>query len=194
MKRKTSMPTPRRRGRAFPALAACAALACLPGCATVTREGAGSGKSAAEQSLEAKSLERALSPLAPLFAGNEFSIVVSSDGSPEDGVALEYAASVLREAAVSAGGRYIEGRRGELLVEMYAAGAGSRATERNLVVSLGDFVRVPVLYSESLLGESGIVVLVRDRDGKPVPLGTPPDSRRGDGEYYLFRVIGPIRR
>lgn len=186
--------TPDRRGRAFPALAACAALACLSGCATVTREGAGSGKSAAQQSLEAESLDSALAPLRALFAGKEFSIVLSSDGSPRDGAALEYAASALRDEAVSAGGRYVEGRRGDLRAEMFAAGAGSRATERNLIVSLGDFVRIPVLYGESLLGESGIVVLVRDRDGKPVPLGAPPDSRRGEREYYLFRVIGPFRR
>lgn len=182
------------RGWALPALAACAALACLSGCATVRREGALSGKSAAEQSLEAESLERALSPLGALFAGKEFSIVLSSDGSPADGAALDYAASTLREAAVSAGGRHVEGRGGDLRVEIYAAGAGSRATERNLIVSLGNFLRFPVLYSESLLGESGIVVLVRDRDDKPVPLGAPPDSRRGEGEYYLFRVIGPFRR
>lgn len=182
------------RGLAFPALAAWAALACLSGCASVTRGGAGSGKSAAEQSLESESLERALWPLRAHFAGKEFSLVLSSDGSPGDGAALEYAASVLREEAVSAGGRYVEGRGGDLRVEMYAAGAGSRATERNLVVPIGDIVRVPIMYSESLLGESGIVVLARDRDGEPVPLGAVPAGRRGAGEYYLFRVIGPFRR
>lgn len=184
-----------RLRQAIAPAAAAALIGLLPaGCATVMSDGPGNALHADAQRRMAGSIEGGLAPFREIVAGKKVEVrVVGGRVRGRNDAPVLYARSCLIEMIAAEGGTYAGDAGTDVRLDIYSAQAGTRATERNLVVNASQYIRIPIFYGEGFGAESGILVVARNAAGNLIPRG----ARRGENgemEYYLFRMIGPFRR
>ncbi|MEW6489177.1 MAG: hypothetical protein AB1578_14815 [Thermodesulfobacteriota bacterium] len=164
------------------ALAVLAAAALL-GCATHPEPGPSALADAVEQRLVAALLDVAVSEIRSEVGGLDLRVRVA----PEDAFFSRYARVRLEHAVREGGGTVASGADASLLLEVRLA--GRERAERNLLLPLGQYVRVPLYYGQE--DQSAL--------GARVHLEGPAGARTWDvvttyrdRSSYLFRVIGPF--
>ena len=158
------------------------------------RTGTLNGPLADAQRLAATNIEKGLQPFRDLLRGKPVSLrIIPAKGKGAPDPLSLYVSDCVREMVFAEGGRLVEDGEGEVQLEIYSVQEGINITERNFAVPLGQYLRIPLIYTERLAGESGLIVLARDVAGQLIPRRA-DRGREGETEYYLFRFIGPFRR
>jgi len=159
------------------------AVGCLLGCATVMEPGPGALGDPGEQQAIAELLDAALQRLPRQLAGQDVHVAASPTGTSFHA----YAQMRLESAVLAAGGHPAAGATSALFLDLRVAGR-DRA-ERNLMLPLGQYARLPLYYGQDDLGDLGATLRYVGADG----LQTWDISRvRRDRTSYFFRVIGPF--
>ena len=158
-------------------------LCCLLGCATVVERGPGALADPGEQRIIAQLIDAAVKHLPEDVSGQDVQVVVA----PADPSYHRYANMRLEVAVIEAGGRPREAAPRTLSLELRVA--GWERAERNLVLPLGQYARLPLYYGQDSLGDLGATLRYADASG----LRTWDVSGvRRDRTSYLFRVAGPF--
>jgi hypothetical protein len=164
------------------------------GCATMMNKGTVKGSSADAQRLTAYNLETGLRSFRGLVRGKPVSLRIVTPPNTRTPESLSlYAGDYLREMVHAEGGSLVAEANGEVRLEIYSVQGGMIATERNFSAPVGQNLRIPLIYTEELNGESGLIVVARDPAGNLISRRA-SGGRNGETEYYLFRLIGPFRR
>lgn len=163
-------------------LAGLAAFALL-GCATHLEPGPTALADADEQRLVAALLDAAASEIRSEVGGLDVCVRVA----PEDAFFSRYARLRLEHAVREGGGSVASDADATLLLLVRLA--GRERAERNLIVPLGQYVRLPLYYGQE--DHSAL--------GARMHLESPAGARtwdvvavRRDRTSYLFRVLGPF--
>jgi hypothetical protein len=156
----------------------------LSSCATVDYLPPQQGTSAELQSILAQSLEGNLKDIGFDPAGKTVDIQVRALGGHQTPLGLEkYVKSLLKEWAVKKGGKV---GPGEWEMEVFLPVLGTTATRRDL-----SFQYVPLYYSERFRAAGQLMVVVKDREGKPAGIWLA--GKGGDlADIYLMRILGPF--
>jgi len=158
-------------------------LCCLLGCATVMERGPEALADPGGQRVIAQLIDAAVGHLPEDVSGQDVQVVIA----PSDFSFHRYAHLRLEAAVIDAGGRPREAAPRTLSLELRVA--GWERAERNLVLPLGQYARLPLYYGQDILGDLGATLRYADASG--VRTWNVSGVRR-DRTSYLFRVVGPF--
>ncbi len=159
------------------------ALAVLAGCATVRVSGPDALADAGDQRVIAALLDAAVDQVQTEVGALPLRIQVT----PADAFFSRYARLRLENGVHARGGTVAAEAASTLTLEIQVA--GRERAERNLVLPLGQYVRLPLYYGQDDRGALKATLRLEDPGGVRTWELSQAEERRAS---YLFRVFGPF--
>jgi len=159
------------------------ALAGLLGCATGRVSGPDALADAGDQRVIAALLDAAVAQVQPEVGGRLLRVQVA----PADAFFSRYARFRLEHGVREGGGSLSPRAASTLTLEVQVA--GRERAERNLILPLGQYVRLPLYYGQEDRGALAATVRL---DGPGESRTWELSAAQNDRSSYLFRVIGPF--